>query len=673
MTFDSLPSAAATAIAVRADEPVPPADAESGDAGMGALAALLADPSTVSSEEPEPAGLAAVSPGAEAGSEPSASSCDPPSDEPAASEAPADPASVSADRVETHGDQRATPRADAPAGTAAPPFVIALPDRTAAAADDAGGGFDDAFLRGIADTPSVSFEETGGSTAVPDSGAREGTASAIDAAADEADTPAVSPAWVEAPAPAAAILAETLLQDIADTPFVSSDRVEAPAAGPAVDNTQSGDIADAPPVLAADPGLDKAPFGGGAGSPVPPAGRADSDRDEMPLEVIPPGPAAALAFATDPDTETALRDGLLGYESASGGDGDPQVWQGGLRAAIAALADGHSAPLVFVDIDGVPYPAGAIHELAAVCEVGTVVIAVGSDDSARPGRELLLAGVSDYLAKPVSAEAVRAVAVSARDATDGRPGGCVAGFVGSGGSGATTVATATALHVAARGCYVSVLDLSRSVAAAALALGVEPAAGLDQLLETAGKAAPDPEMVEGVCARRSGRIEVFAHRWSPTLPAAPSSTAVDSLLAVLRRRSQLVVVDGFDAPAMRLSPPVEVDRQVFVAEPTAEKAARAGRMMEMFGTDRPPLFVQNHTRAFRRGAGARALRSAGIEIEPDAVIPFEPLLPRAADWGWPRAHLPRSLRKPVTALTDRLLEPSPGAGSAASGRPPWGA
>ena len=379
------------------------------------------------------------------------------------------------------------------------------------------------------------------------------------------------------------------------------------------------------------------------------------------LETASPGPAAALAFATDAETELALRDGLLGFGSASAGTAEPQVWQGGLRAAIAALAEGRTAPLVIVDIDGVPYPAGAIHELAAVCEVGTVVVAVGSDVTARPGRELLLSGVSDYLAKPLTAESVRGVASRALgDEAGSRSGGRVACFIGCGGSGATTLATATALQAASRGCYVSVLDLSRSVAAAALALGVEPVAGLDQLLETADRIPVEPESLDGVCGRRSDRIEVYAHRWSPEHPAAATAAAVDRLLAALRQRSQLVLLDGLDEAGMRFLPCAEVDTRVFVAEPTADKTRHLGRTIDLLDAGRPLVFVQNHTRAFRRNGSGQALREVGIGIDPDATIPFDPAVPETADRGWPQGTLPRSLRKPVAALTDRLMEASAG-------------
>ena len=181
---------------------------------------------------------------------------------------------------------------------------------------------------------------------------------------------------------------DTLLLDLAGVAPVSSDGDDAPEALPAA----LGGSADpgAPPSSAPEPAFDVSLPDAGIDPSRDPGSEPDDGYADAALEAASPGPAAALAFATDADTEMALRDGLLGFESASAGTGEPQVWQGGLRAAIAALAEGRTAPLVIVDIDGVAYPAGAIHELAAVCEVGTVVVAVGSDVSARPGRELLL-------------------------------------------------------------------------------------------------------------------------------------------------------------------------------------------------------------------------------------------------------------------------------------------
>ena len=195
-------------------------------------------------------------------------------------------------------------------------------------------------------------------------------------------------------------LDDGLLQSIVDEPSISSDDVGRPtsASDSGAGDEHPEEIDDTIAIPVVETAFDGVPPDKGVARSDAPDAENAAELHDIPFETVPPGPSRALAFAADPDTEAALRDGLMGYEGSSPGYGDPQVWQGGLRAAIGALNEGHSAPLIFVDIDRIAYPAGAIHELAAVCEVGTVVIALGSDNTARPGRELLLAGVSDYLA-----------------------------------------------------------------------------------------------------------------------------------------------------------------------------------------------------------------------------------------------------------------------------------
>ena len=106
------------------------------------------------------------------------------------------------------------------------------------------------------------------------------------------------------------------------------------------------------------------------------------------------------AFAADADTERILREALDGRQ-------DGAVHRGDMAAAIKHLTGASSPQVVIVDLDGTKFPTGSIHELAGVCEFGTKVIAVGSNDTARLARELLTTGVNDYLPKPVSAREVR--------------------------------------------------------------------------------------------------------------------------------------------------------------------------------------------------------------------------------------------------------------------------
>ena len=85
--------------------------------------------------------------------------------------------------------------------------------------------------------------------------------------------------------------------------------------------------------------------------------------------------SSILAFAADTETERVLKGALAGRGA--------QVRRGDMTAAIKTLSSAASPRLLLVDLDGTEFPVGRIHELAAVCEFGTAVVAVSSNDTAR--------------------------------------------------------------------------------------------------------------------------------------------------------------------------------------------------------------------------------------------------------------------------------------------------
>ena len=381
---------------------------------------------------------------------------------------------------------------------------------------------------------------------------------------------------------------------------------------------------------------------------LPPGGEAE-------VHAAPTAPESidALAFASDAASEAALREGLSHLANA-------QTWGGGLRAGVEALGQGAAAPLVFVDLDGISYSAGAVYELSAVCEEGTAVVAFGEDASAQRCREVLLAGVREYLVKPLSAAGVREAAGRAGGAAHDVPRGRLVGFTGTGGTGATTLAALTALGAAQSGRYVSVLDLNRTCPALSLVLDVEPASGLVDLLGTAARASLHPEMVERVGVSRSPRVTVYGYAWSAgAVPPPAPAWAVCELLVELQHRSRLVIVDGVDNAELAQALLALVDTRVLVVEPTVTGAVAAARAVErlgpMLGAGWPHVLVQNHTRAFDARAGRRALARAGLRTRPHLSVPFEPKLPAFSDWGMPEGRLPRALRAPLARLVDRIL------------------
>jgi len=347
----------------------------------------------------------------------------------------------------------------------------------------------------------------------------------------------------------------------------------------------------------------------------------------------------------DPGTKQTVQAALPEWEVAA--------HDGNIRTAVGVLASTAAPELILVDLDGVPYPVGSIHELASVCEPGSVVVALGSRDSARDSRDILTTGVADYLAKPVALERLREVVAGALAGEgDLRGRGRSVGFAGTGGSGATTLLAATAVTAAARGRYVAVLDLNRAFGSLAFLLDVEPVTGLDELLEAAATGVPDPELVDAAQVSRSDRISVFSYRWNRQLPSPPPVRNVRHLLADLCQRFHLVLVDpeAFGRVAVLR----DCDVQVLVSEPTRIGALRSAGAFAALESALSVVHIGNRTRPLGRSDVRKALTVSGAGREPDIEIPFDDTLPELSDRGHLPDQLPRRLQKPLGRLVDLL-------------------
>ena len=367
------------------------------------------------------------------------------------------------------------------------------------------------------------------------------------------------------------------------------------------------------------------------------------------------------AFAVDTETEQVLKEALTGRGA--------EVQRGDMGVAIKTLAESTSPRLIFVDLDGSEFPTGRIHELAAVCEFGTLVVAISSNDTARFTRELLACGVSDYLPKPVAVSDIHEAmntALKDDDAAARLYAGRVIAFAGCGGSGATTLAALTAHAAAAQGSYVSVLDLERTSGALPLMLDVEPARGLDELLDIAGTTSePNPDLLDGVRTAAAPRIAVYAYRPDDSLPSQPTAEAVQWLMEQLANRSHLVIVDGLTDTDTLFSVLENAEERVLVFEPTLVSLNRVVRRLAMLGKDRQVMLVENHTRMPKNALAADEVRYTLAGRDPDVVIPFESSLPAATNYGWPDRTLSKKYRKALDQLTGRFIRPAVSLASAA--------
>ena len=289
---------------------------------------------------------------------------------------------------------------------------------------------------------------------------------------------------------------------------------------------------------------------------------------------------------------------------------------------------------MFVDFDGIAEPEPAARALTGVCAYETVLVAIGSVDTAGYSRALLQNGIADYLVKPVTPAAVReATSAIADDAPEFLYAGRVVAFAGSRGSGTSTLVAAFARAVVEDGRTVSVVDLDPVSAKLAALLEVEPRDGLPLLLsstgpETDGEVRPqiDPGKLDEIAAPDAPGISLIAYPSAGPLCAAPPFPALSSLFKQLANRVHFVLVTGAADPETQLAVMRQSDARVLVFEPTLSSIGAAVRVIAQLETDCPVTLVQCATRMRRYALSPAHVRYALADRRPDAVIPFEPAL-----------------------------------------------
>ncbi|WP_395672814.1 CpaE family protein [Phenylobacterium sp.] len=258
-------------------------------------------------------------------------------------------------------------------------------------------------------------------------------------------------------------------------------------------------------------------------------------------------PAAApapqfLALVADEVTREAARQAAaqLGWPTAA-------VRAGGLQAAIRTLAQGASPAVLLVDVTGVDDVVVAFDALADVCEPGVRVVAIGAENDVGLYRRLVALGVADYLAKPVSADALAAALQPSSPARPARAGAgpglrSVAVVGARGGAGATSVAAALGWALSqTHGRRTVLLDLDLQCGALALSLDIEPGRGLSEIL-----AAPDriDALLVGSAAAHAGdRLRVLAAEEPLDADVPVDAGGLEALVGALRDTSDALVMD----------------------------------------------------------------------------------------------------------------------------------
>jgi pilus assembly protein CpaE len=266
-----------------------------------------------------------------------------------------------------------------------------------------------------------------------------------------------------------------------------------------------------------------------------------------------PQPDRAGVFAVLPDQQTLdqVRDMFQDLRI-----GDELQLEATFDAAVRRIREGAAPRVLLIDLSNSPAPFAVLGAARAVGGNALKIVALGTVNDVGLYRDLIAAGASDYLVKPIGRGALASALDRDGTAIGSAPAwlGQIVAFVGSrGGVGTTTAAIACASILAQQpDSPTMLLDLNLHFGTVALKLDVEPGNGLCEALEQPSRI--DALFVDRATVKINDRLRVLAAEAPIAETLIIDAGAIDSLIYELHRKFAWVVVDlpRWVTPAQRV-------------------------------------------------------------------------------------------------------------------------
>ncbi|NTU77224.1 MAG: hypothetical protein HGA90_05360, partial [Alphaproteobacteria bacterium] len=201
---------------------------------------------------------------------------------------------------------------------------------------------------------------------------------------------------------------------------------------------------------------------------------------------------------------------------------------------------------VIVDVDNQEHPVQIAARLVSLCGPAAKLIALGSANDVGLYRNMIAAGLTDYLVKPLTQELLtQAMVLATRGpGTNGaaKEAKTIVVMGVRGGLGASTIAVNVAwliAHEIKRKC--ALLDLDLQFGTSALALDLEPGHGLRDVVSSPQRV--DSLMIAGAMVSESDPFSVLSAEEPVDDIVTVDNAAVAALVKELRQTNGAVVVD----------------------------------------------------------------------------------------------------------------------------------
>ncbi|MDD3181255.1 MAG: AAA family ATPase [Alphaproteobacteria bacterium] len=250
-----------------------------------------------------------------------------------------------------------------------------------------------------------------------------------------------------------------------------------------------------------------------------------------------------MAFVSDEKTADTVRT----WADRQGFPADT-VQIGGPELFTTLLESDAPPKLVLIDFDNQEQPVQIAARIVSLCGSTVRVVALGTANDVPLFRDMLSAGVSDYLVKPLTPELLTQTMMAATRGQNANGAGpakdckniVVIGV--RGGVGASTLATNTAwiiAHEMKKKC--ALLDLDLQYGTSALALDIEPGHGLRDVLSSPQRV--DSLMIAGAMITEGENFSILSAEESIEEVIHIDPNAIMALLKEMRTGYQAVVID----------------------------------------------------------------------------------------------------------------------------------
>lgn len=332
----------------------------------------------------------------------------------------------------------------------------------------------------------------------------------------------------------------------------------------------------------------------------------------------------ALGFFSSKET----RD-LISVAFALPGVDDPTLIEGGIDVAVKIMRGGDKPSLVVFDIAASSNPVADVAAMVRQAGRALPIIAVGGTIDTAMFRELLAAGVFDYLDHalgpvPLAEAVARARGRRTADTAATRNGRLIVFSGTRGGVGTTSAAIATAWTLAhERKTSTALLDLDMNSGTVAFALDIDPGRGLREGLDQPARI--DTVFIDRCLVRESPRLAVLSAEEPFDGDNDINPVAALVLLEELRQIFDCVVVDlPRSTSALARAVLGAADDIVLVSSPTLAGLRDGLRWIDFIAAvaDRAVLrVVQGSVAGTAALANSEFERSLGRKI--DLAIPFD--------------------------------------------------